>query len=295
MKWMNNEMYIASNRDMYNDDNEKSKYGSKAIGVPGELKGLELAWRRYGSGVISWSRLFRDSITAAREGLSINQLLADSIQKMRPLLAKKGNLLPFLAPRGQLLNKGDILMLPALAATLQMIADKGTEAFYDGELTKNMVDDITHAGGIITLQDFKNYQAKISQPLKGSYRGYNISTAGPPFTGGPVILQTLNILEGYERLPMLWKKNEPNATHLTAEALKFGFANRMGLYDPAYSPGNETDINYIIDKMLSKQHTSTLRNRIHDNMAFNSSYYVDLIDEQLPTNVSTSFKYRNII
>ncbi|PRP84658.1 gamma-glutamyltranspeptidase 1-like [Planoprotostelium fungivorum] len=283
----------ASNMNMFDDNYTLSKDGPLSIAIPGELKGLELAWQRYGSGRIPWARLFRDSISAARDGLAVNQLLSETMKvngNTRDIISdekqkykndiRKYNMKDIFAPRGPLLDQGEILQQPQLAETLQTIAEKGSSVFYEGEIARNMTRDLSELGASITLDDFKNYAPKITKPLYGSYRGYNISAAGPPFTGGPVILQTFNILEGFTDLPELWKKNDPMATHLTAEALKFGFANRVGLCDPSFPYPGLVD---VIENMTSKAHGETLRKRISSEKAYESSWYQDVVDVQNPS------------
>ena len=230
----------ATTRDIFLDadgkpDIAKSRDSALSIGIPGTVAGFALALEKYGSGKFTLAQLLKPSIDLARDGLVLTDDMADTLPEAHE---KRLNRWPasakiFSRPDGSSLREGDTLMQPDLAATLSAIAEQGPRGFYEGPVAERMIKAIHEAGGIMTLDDLKSYQPVIRTPVHGNYRGYEIVSMPLPSSGGTVLLETLNILEGY-RLSDL-KQGSPASLHLLIEAMKRAYADRARyLGDPAF-------------------------------------------------------------
>jgi gamma-glutamyltranspeptidase / glutathione hydrolase len=229
----------ATTRDVFLDANGeadpfKSRYSGLAIGVPGTVAGLELAWRKYGSGKFSFADLIAPAIALARQGLTVDDDVADSL----PLAAKALASHPssariYLRPDGSVPQTGDHIALDDLAATLETIAAKGAAGFYTGPVAQKIVEAVNAAGGRLTIEDLASYRAVEREPVRGTYRGYTVVSMPPPSSGGAHIVEILNILEGF---PMAAQGlNSAASLHELAEAEKLAYADRAAwLGDPDF-------------------------------------------------------------
>lgn len=143
------------------------------IGVPGTVKGFAEASKRYGK--LDWKTLVEPALKLAREGFTVDEVLARSLKAQ----ASRMDQFPEFGRHFRKADKthyeaGETLKQPDLAWTLEQIRDKGADGFYKGEVAKRLVDDLQAHGGIITLKDLANYDAKIRTPLRGTYRGYDL-------------------------------------------------------------------------------------------------------------------------
>jgi gamma-glutamyltranspeptidase/glutathione hydrolase len=230
----------ATTRDIFLDadgkpDIAKSRDSALSIGVPGTVAGFALALEKYGSGKFTLAQLLKPSIDLARDGLVLTDDMADTLPEAHE---KRLNRWPasakiFSRPDGGSLREGDTLMQPDLAATLSAVAEQGPRGFYEGPVAERMFKAIHEAGGIMTLDDLKTYQPVIRTPVHGNYRGYEIVSMPLPSSGGTVLLETLNILEGYQLSDL--KQGSPASLHLLIEAMKRAYADRARyLGDPAF-------------------------------------------------------------
>jgi gamma-glutamyltranspeptidase/glutathione hydrolase len=230
----------ATTRDIFLDadgkpDIAKSRDSALSIGVPGTVAGFALALEKFGSGRFTLAQLLKPSIDLARGGLVLADDMADTLPEAHE---KRLNRWPasakiFSRPDGSSLREGDTLMQPDLAATLSAIAEQGPRGFYEGPVAERMIKAIHEAGGIMTLDDLKSYQPVIRTPVHGNYRGYEIVSMPLPSSGGTVLLETLNILEGYQLSDL--KQGSPASLHLLIEAMKRAYADRARyLGDPAF-------------------------------------------------------------
>jgi gamma-glutamyltranspeptidase/glutathione hydrolase len=229
----------ATTKDVFLDANGeadpfKSRYSGLAVGVPGTVAGLELAWRKYGSGKFSFADLIAPSIALARQGLTVDDDVADSL----PLAAKAFAAHPssarmFLRADGSVKQAGDRIALDDLAATLEAIAANGAAGFYEGTVAEKMVAAVQGAGGRMTMADLAGYRAVERQPVSGTYRGYNVVSMPPPSSGGAHIIEILNILEDF---PLTGQGlNSAASLHEMAEAEKLAYADRAAwLGDPDF-------------------------------------------------------------
>jgi gamma-glutamyltranspeptidase/glutathione hydrolase len=215
-------------------DIAKSRDSALGIGVPGTVAGLTLALEKYGSGKFTLADLLQPAIGLARDGLVITDDSADTLPDWYRRLARwPSSVKIFSRADGTSLREGDRLIQTDLAATLLAIAAQGPRGFYEGPVAERLTKAIGEAGGIMTLDDLKSYQAVIRAPVRGSYRGYDIISMPQPSSGGIVLLETLNILEGFPMGDM--KQSSAPSLHLMIEAMKRAYADRARyLGDPAF-------------------------------------------------------------
>jgi gamma-glutamyltranspeptidase/glutathione hydrolase len=233
-------------------DAAKSRESALGIGVPGTVAGLALALEKYGSGKFTLAELLQPSIDIARNGLVIADDIADTLPDEYPWLARwPASAKLFSRADGTPLREGDTLMQPDLAATLSAIAEQGPRGFYQGPVAEKLVKAIGDAGGIMTLDDLKSYQAVIRAPLRGTYRGYDIVSMPLPSSGGVVLLEMLNILEGFPMSDM--KQGSALSLHVMIEAMKRAYADRARyLGDPAF-------VNVPIATLIAKDYATKQR------------------------------------
>jgi gamma-glutamyltranspeptidase / glutathione hydrolase len=209
-----------------------SRYGWRAVGVPGTVLGLDRAAREYGR--LPRAALLAPAIALARDGFVLNA--ADS----EPLAVKAGLLKKdpaaaqiFLRPDGRPLAPGDRLVQRDLAATLAAIAGQGPTAFYNGPVAALVEKASRKNGGILTTHDFARYTIGETPPLSCSYRGYLFLSAPPPSSGGVTMCEILRVLEGYDLEKLGF--HSARAVRLMAEAMRHAYQDRNAeLGDPAF-------------------------------------------------------------
>jgi gamma-glutamyltranspeptidase/glutathione hydrolase len=215
-------------------DTAKSRDSALGIGVPGTPAGLALALAKYGSGKFTLAELLRPAIELARNGVVLADDSADTLPDWYRRLARwPSSAKIFSRADGTSLREGDTLVQTELAATLSAIAEQGPRGFYQGPVAEKLVKAIGDAGGIMTSDDLKSYQPLIRAPVRGTYRGYDIVSMPQPSSGGVVLLETLNILEGFPMSEM--KQGSAPSLHVMIEAMKRAYADRARyLGDPAF-------------------------------------------------------------
>jgi len=240
----------AATRDMFlgangKPDDAKSRDSALGIGVPGTVAGLALALEKYGSGKFTLAEIVQPAIALARDGFAVADDLADTLPQWSPRLMRwPSTQRVFLKPDGSPLREGDRLVQADLAVTLQAIATQGPKGFYQGEVAAKLSRAVREAGGLITPEDLNAYQPVIRPPVRGSYRGYDIVSMPLPSSGGTVLIETLNILEGFtlgER-----PQGSVPSLHLLIEAMKRAYADRARyLGDPAFV---DAPLSRLLDK-----------------------------------------------
>jgi gamma-glutamyltranspeptidase / glutathione hydrolase len=249
---------LATTRDIFlgadgKPDAAKSLDSALGIGVPGTVAGLALAREKYGSGQFTLAQLIKPAIDLARDGFAIADDMADTLPEAyaKRLARWPASAKIFSRPDGTSLRDGDRLVQPDLAETLSAIAVQGPRGFYEGPVAEKLVKAIGDNGGIMTLEDLKSYQPVIRAPVRGLYRGYDIVSMPLPSSGGTVLLESLNILEGYPLAEM--KQGSPASLHLLIEAMKRAYADRARyLGDPAF-------VNAPTNILLAKDYAAKLR------------------------------------
>jgi gamma-glutamyltranspeptidase / glutathione hydrolase len=247
----------ATTRDIFlgpdgKPDQTKSLDSALGIGVPGTVAGLSLALQKYGSGKFTLAELLKPAIALAISGIKVTDDIADTLDEGRERLSRWPTSANFLSkPDGTPLHEGDLLVQKDLGQTLTAIAEQGPRGFYQGVVAEKLVKAIHDAGGIMTLDDLKAYEPTLRVPLHGSYRGYDIVSMPLPSSGGVVLLETLNILEGFP-LPDLKQGSVPSL-HLLIEAMKRAYADRAHyLGDPAF-------VTTPVARLLTKEYAAKQR------------------------------------
>jgi gamma-glutamyltranspeptidase/glutathione hydrolase len=247
----------AATRDMYlgadgKPDADKSRNSALGIGVPGTVAGLALALEKYGSGNFTLAQIVKPAIELARNGFIVTDDVADTLPDMYRRMARWPNSAKiFSRADGAPLHDGDRLTQPDLAATLSAIAEQGPRGFYEGPVAEKLAKAVTAAGGIMTADDLKSYQAVIRAPVRGNYRGYDIVSMPLPSSGGTVLVETLNILEGFAMSDL--KQGTAPSLHVMIEAMKRAYADRARyLGDPAF-------VNAPTQSLLAKDYAAKQR------------------------------------
>jgi len=233
-----------------------------SVGVPGTVAGLHLAWTAHGT--LPWRRLVEPAVALARDGFEVTDGLARSLAAVLPEFRKHPASLAQFSKNGEPYEPGDTLKQPDLARTLERIADGGPAGFYGGETAALIEQEMRANGGLVTRADLAAYQARVRQPLRGTYRGYDVITMPPASSGGTALLQMLNVLEGFA----MGEGGAGSAItlHRTAEAKSRAFADRARYQgDPEFNP------EMPIARLVSKEYAAQLRRTIRDDRASVSS------------------------
>lgn len=241
-------------------DAAKSRDSGLGIGVPGTVAGLALALEKYGSGKFTLPQLLEPAIALARDGYIVTDDIADTLPGWYPRLARwRSSTKIFAKPDGTPLGEGDRLVQSDLADTLARVATQGPRGFYEGPVAEKLAKAVSDAGGIMTPADLKAYQAVIRSPVRGTYRGYDIVSMPLPSSGGVVLVESLNILEGFQLADL--KQGSPASLHLLIEAMKRAYADRARyLGDPAF-------VDAPIDTLTAKDYAAKLRASISTDRA----------------------------
>src|SRR2546422_2034188 len=215
----------AATRNIYLDKNGKviegeggSIEGYRAAGVPGTVRGMELALKKYGSHRLTWSQLIEPARTLAANGFKVTYTLGRGLRGNKDYLSKYPETKRIYLNSGKFYNEGDVFRQPDLAATFARLQQRGANEFYEGQTARLIVDDVKHHNGLITMEDMHGYLAKEREPLRGNYRGHEIISMPPPSSGGAVLLEMLNILEGYDFKKIDWASSD--RYHLMTEAMR---------------------------------------------------------------------------
>jgi gamma-glutamyltranspeptidase/glutathione hydrolase len=227
-----------------------SEYGYKAIGVPGSVAGLVYAAKKYGK--LTLSQLMAPAIRLAREGFALQWQQARDLREDSHLADYPESRRIF-QRNGNFYKQYEIFRQPDLARTLERIA-KNPDDFYRGAMAHELAAAIQKGGGLITVEDLAHYQVKEREPVRGTYRGYEVISAPPPSSGGTVLIESLNILEGYDLAKAGSRSAE--SLHLTAEAFRRSFFDRAEfLGDPDFS---KLPIAQLTDKKYAEAWRATI-------------------------------------
>ena len=244
----------AATRDMYLDPQGNvipgvSEIGYKAIGVPGSVAGMVYAEQKYGK--LTLKQVIAPAIRLAREGYALSWEEAADLHDRH--LAEFPESRRIFQRNGDYYHPGDVFRQPDLAHTLERIAEKPDD-FYHGSLARELAAAMQKGGGLLTADDLARYEVKEREPVRGSYRGYEVISAPPPSSGGAGLIEILNILEGYD----LGKMGDRSAQsmHYTLEAFRRAFFDRaefMG--DPDFA---KIPVAQLIDKRYAKAWDETI-------------------------------------
>ena len=244
----------AATRDMYLDTQGNviegaSEVGYKSIGVPGSVAGMVYAEQKYGK--LTLKQVMAPAIKLARDGYALTWEEAEGLHDRH--LAEFPESHRVFQRNGDYYRPGEIFRQPDLARTLERIAEKPDD-FYHGVLARELAAAMQKGGGLITADDLAHYEVKEREPVHGTYRGYEVISAPPPSSGGTVLIESLNILEGYDLAGM--GDRSAQSIHFTIEAFRRAFFDRaefMG--DPDFAKIPEA-------QLLDKKYAAAWRETI---------------------------------
>jgi gamma-glutamyltranspeptidase/glutathione hydrolase len=277
----------AASRDMFLDnegnlDKQREYFSLQSAGVPGTVAGMLYALEKYGT--LTREQALAPAIALASDGIPVSYSLffeiSASAQNLRKNPAAERQ---FFQPDGSAYAVGDIWRQADLAWTLSEISEEGINGFYGGEVAQLITTEMESGGGLITAQDLADYRVVERQPVRGTYKDFEIVSTPPPSSGGVHIVQMLNILEGYD-LQAMGHNSAAYVHHLT-ESMKLAYADRsLYLADPDFV---DVPVTQLIDKAYAEQQ----RQRIDSNVATPS---VDIAPGQLLGSESTETTHYSV-
>jgi gamma-glutamyltranspeptidase / glutathione hydrolase len=240
-----------------NYDPEKARIGHLASGVPGTIAGLIMAHQKFGK--LKFEEVITPAIELAEKGFNLHYKLADYIASTITEFEKFPSSMKIFTKNGEPYKEGELFIQKDLAETLKRIREKGIDGFYSGITAKLIVDEMERGHGFISYDDLKNYQAIMREPVKGSYRDYEIISMPPPSSGGIALIQLLNIME---KLPVSeWGYNSSKTIHYMVEAMRRVYADRAEyLGDPDF-------VKIPYEWLTSKEYAERLRKGIKEESA----------------------------
>ncbi|TPJ34235.1 gamma-glutamyltransferase [Mesorhizobium sp. B2-5-13] len=249
---------LAATKTMYLDKDGNPVKGASldgylAVGVPGSVAGFEMARQKYGT--LSRQDLMAPAINYAKDGFILNQGDAASFAGGAERLARDpAAAAAFLKPGGKPYGIGEKLVQPDLAASLSAISERGPDAFYKGAIADAIVKASGARGGILAKGDFEHYAVRELKPVTCSYRGYEIISSPPPSSGGVIICEILNVLEGY---PLSYLgAGSAETVHVMVEAMRHAYVDRnSALGDPDF-------VDNPISNLLDKAYAKDIRDKI---------------------------------
>jgi gamma-glutamyltranspeptidase/glutathione hydrolase len=252
-------MYVGADGRI---DKSLTEAGYVAPGVPGTVRGLELAHRKFGK--LPWKEVVTASVTLA-EGFAVSANLASSLNRevQGPMARFPASVAAFGKPGGGEWVAGDRLVQADLARTLRAIAESGADAFYKGWIADRIVEDMQRNGGLISKRDLAAYKAKERGPIRGRYKDFEIISMPPPSSGGVALVEMLNIIEPFD----VKAKGllTPPALHLQIEAMRRAYLDRARhLGDPDF-------VKVPVGRLTSKKYAKSVRSSISPEKASSSA------------------------
>ena len=242
-------------RDLFLDeegnyDKKKAQFSLLSAGVPGSVAGFHHALINYGT--LSWEEILKPAIKLAEEGFEIPHDLANTLASKRyraRLSSNEAAAKVFYKADKSLYVAGEVLIQKDLARTLKLLSELGPDAFYKGEIAELIVKEMQKNGGLITLQDLKNYNIVEREPLVGDYKDYKIVSMPPSSSGGTHLIQMLNMLEEFPIKEMGFGSAE--SIHILAEVMKRAYADRSKYL-------GDTDFYKVPSSLTSKEYAKSL-------------------------------------
>jgi gamma-glutamyltranspeptidase/glutathione hydrolase len=253
---------LAATANMYLDKDDNvvkgaSTTGHLAVGVPGTVSGMELALAEYGT--MKRATLIAPAIKYAQEGFVLEQGDVDMFLTATEDFKKDAATAAIFLNKGQPFQSGQRIVQKDLARTLRLISEKGEDGFYKGPVGAAIVASSRAGKGILTQADLDQYKTRELKPVECNYRGYGVVSAPPPSSGGVVICEILNILEGYPLKEMGFRAAQ--SVHYQIEAMRHAYMDRNSyLGDPDF-------IKNPLDRLLSKDYAAQIRAVIDPNKA----------------------------
>jgi gamma-glutamyltranspeptidase / glutathione hydrolase len=244
-------MYLDAQGDVIPESNKESSIvGYRAVGVPGSVAGLIYAEKQYGK--LTIEKVMAPAIKLARDGFALAYEDTQDLKKDEYLAEFPESKHIFLRD-GNYYQPGDVLKQPQLARTLERVA-KDPDTFYHGAMARELAAAIHKGGGLVTAEDLAAYEVKEREPIRGSYRGYDIISAPPPSSGGVALVEILNILEGFDLAK--FGNRSGDAIHLEVEAFRRAF------YDRAEFMGDPDFAKVPVAQLIDKRYAAAWRDSI---------------------------------
>ncbi len=279
-------MYLGLDGNVVANSNH---IGALAVGVPGTVAGLWKSHQELGS--LPWSELVAPAVKLARDGIPISYSLYTGFSRSKgrfdqyPSSAAK-----FFKADGSLYEMGETWRQPDLAHTLELIQNNGADGFYKGENAERLAGFMADIGGIITEEDLLKYEPQEREPIRGTYRGYDIVSMPPPSSGGVILVEMLNILEGFDLADM--GHNSADYLHVLTETMRRAYADRAEhLGDPDFNEGMP------LQRLMDKDYAETLRASIDMDAASESSPadFAQIYESEETTHFSIVDKEGNMV
>lgn len=250
---------------MFIDDKNKSSLeGGLSIAVPGELKGMWELHKKYGK--MAWKDLFAPVIKLCREGHEVTEYLARVLRVKEKTIKEIPSMREiFIDPKtNEIWNAGDRIKRLALADTLETIANEGADTVYSmGKIGRQLLDDIKEFGGILTEDDFAEYQVKWLKPVEATLKGGEKIYSMPLSGSGPLLIFIMNLLKDYDL------KHDTLSYHRIIEAYKIAYARRSELADPEFVESARI----LVENLTSYEYAKEMRKKIDDTKTFNNIDY----------------------
>ena len=279
-------MYLSLDGNVVDNSNH---IGPLAVGVPGTVAGLWKAHQELGS--LPWADLVAPAVKLAREGISINYSLYTGFARSKPRFDQyPSSAAKFFKADGSLYELGETWRQPNLAHTLELIQNNGADGFYKGENAERLAGFMADIGGIITEEDLLKYESQEREPIRGTYRGYDIVSMPPPSSGGVVLVEMLNILEGFDLADM--GHNSADYLHVLTETMRRAYADRAEhLGDPDFNEGMP------LQRLMAKDYAATLRASIDMDEASESrpADFAQIYESEETTHFSIVDKEGNMV
>ena len=256
----------AASMDMFFDENgdvvmdEVYRFSHRSSAIPGSVAGLAHIVEHYGT--MTLAEVLEPAIRLARDGIEVTYDLAADLARSQRLKNNPAALRKFYKPDGSNYRPGEIYKQPDLAWTLSEISEHGVDAFYRGSVAERIVADMQAHNGLITMEDLAGYQVVEREPVRGTFRGYDIAAIPAPSSGGTHVIQMLNILENFPLAEM--GPESADALHVMAEAMKFSYADRSRyLGDPGF-------VEVPTTALISKEYARDIAARISPDRALSA-------------------------
>ena len=246
------DMYTRSAPDSNYDKDLGNVYGGRSVATPGEVAGLLYALEHYGT--MTPQQVISPAARLAREGYVVTPLLHDDMAELQEHLKAHGDGGKLYLDNGKPWPVGSVLKNPDLADTLDKIAAGGADAFYKGEIADRIIAQVRKDGGVLTHEDLLGFQVRVLEPVRSTYRGYELISAPPPSSGGVHIAQILNVLEHFDVASL--EVNSTEYLHLFSEVFKLCYADRA-----AYM-GDPNFVQVPLAGLLSKEYAGELAKRV---------------------------------
>lgn len=256
----------SAHRNLFLDENgevdkNKARFSLAAAGVPGTVAGMRYALEKYGT--MTWAQVIQPAENLATQGVVVSDDMAMALSRRSHLRKHPSSCRAYFKAECLPYQTGETLKQPDLANTLKLLRTQGAAAFYEGEIAQKIVQEMVRGGGLITMEDLKNYQVKERQPVVGRFNGFDIASMPPSSSGGAHLIQILNILETIKLSQ--YPQGSAQSLHFLAEAARRAYADRSEYM------GDSDFVDVPIKGLVDKRYAEALAEGIRACCASKSS------------------------